>query len=79
MLDLQDIMQYGWMGYLFFASIALTGAAWAIVPAKIVCRLTKPEGKRRKQVYWSVYGVSFVVLTGLILIGSLVFLRNMLF
>lgn len=79
MLDLQDIMQYGWMGYLFFSSIALTGAAWAIVPAKIAIRITKVEGKRRKQLYWVVYGVSFVVFASLLLIGSLVFLRNMLF
>ncbi len=81
MLDLQDIMQYGWMGYVFFASIAFTGAAWAIVPAKVAVRLAKSkvEGMRRKRLFWAVYGVSFVVLTGLLLIGSLVFLRNMLF
>lgn len=64
----QDLFQYGWIGYGFVVSFLLFTLVWAIVPAKIVIRLTKAEGKSRRMQFWIAYligAVGFLALAGL--------------
>ena len=74
---LEDIFQYGWLGYGFIVSCILFAAAWAILPAKVTVRLTKAEGKARRIQFWLVYIVSAIVLSALVGVGVSVALKQM--
>ena len=61
---MQDIFQYGWMGYGYLASVAIFALIWAIVPAHLAVRLIKPQGRQHTVIFWSTYMVGFLLILG---------------
>ena len=70
MMQLQNILQYGWIGYAYIVSVVLFALIWAVVPAHLAVRLTKPQGRQHNVVFWSTYIVVFLIIAGVIMLGA---------